>query len=256
MASAHVSKGIKPMHLKTGTIEALASVYLRGGRVFFLQKARRIMPTKAQTAANATPDTTAATPSTRENLIAEGLKLMRKHGYGATGVQEILNAAGVPKGSFYHHFGSKEEFTAAVLDRYVNLEGEHCQKVLGNMRQAPLRRLRRYFEDLIRTAGQSAPIQGCLIGSLSLEIAGTSSLLQACLSSNFARWQAVIASVLLEAIERGELPKSTRPEALAGFLLNSWEGALLRSQADRSDSPLKDFLHYMFEEILVASRTV
>jgi TetR/AcrR family transcriptional repressor of nem operon len=157
----------------------------------------------------------------------------------------------VPKGSFYHHFGSKEEFTAAVLERYVNLEAEHCQRVLGNLRQAPLRRLRRYFEDLIRTTGQSAPIQGCLIGSLSLEIAATSSLLQASLSSNFTRWQAVIASVLREAIERGELPKSTKPEALAGFLLNCWEGALLRSQADRSDSPLNDFLHYTFEEILL-----
>jgi TetR/AcrR family transcriptional repressor of nem operon len=121
------------------------------------------------------------------------------------------------------------------------------------MRQAPLRRLRRYFEDLIRTTGQSAPIQGCLIGSLSLEIAGTSRLLQACLSSNFAGWQAAIASVLLEAVEKGELPKSTKPEALAGFVLNSWEGALLRSQADRSDAPLKDFLHYTFEEILVSA---
>jgi TetR/AcrR family transcriptional repressor of nem operon len=256
MASASSSKTKEPTHRKTGTIEALVSVCLRGGRAFFLQKARRIMPAKAQIAANARPDTTATTPSTRENLIAVGLELMRKHGYGATGVQEILNAAGVPKGSFYHHFGSKEEFTAAVLERYVNLEGEHCQKVLGNLRRPPLRRLRRYFEDLIRTAGQSAPIQGCLIGSLSLEIAGTSRLLQACLRSNFARWQAVIASVLLEGIEKGDLPRSTRPEALAGFLLNSWEGALLRSQADRSDSPLKDFLHYTFEEILVDSRAV
>ncbi len=205
------------------------------------------MPTKAPIAA---PDPTAA-PSTRENLITVGLDLMRKHGYGATGIQEILNAAGVPKGSFYHHFGSKEEFTAAVLERYVALEGEHCRKVLGNTRQAPLRRLRRYFEDLIRTAGQSAPIQGCLMGSLALEIAGTSSLLQASLRSNFAHWQATIASVLREAIDKGELPKSTRPDALAGFLLNCWEGALLRSQADRSDSPLKDFLHYTFDEILV-----
>lgn len=208
------------------------------------------MPTKAQIAANAIPDTTAGKPSTRDHLIAVGLDLMRKHGYGATGIQDILNAAGVPKGSFYHYFGSKEEFTAAVLERYVTLEGEHCEKVLGNLRQAPLRRLRRYFEDLIRTAGQSAPIHGCLMGSLSLEIAGTSSLLQASLRSNFAHWQAVIASVLREAIENGELPKSTRPESLAGFLLNCWEGALLRSQADRSDSPLKDFLHYTFEELL------
>jgi TetR/AcrR family transcriptional repressor of nem operon len=208
------------------------------------------MPVKAQVAPKTIPHTRTAALSTRDYLIEVGLDLMRRHGYGATGLQEILAAAVVPKGSFYHHFDSKEEFTAAVLERYIVLEGEHCQQVLGNTRQAPLRRLRRYFEDLIRNAGQSAPIQGCLIGSLSLEVAGASSLLQGSLSSGFTRWQAAVTAVLIEAVEKGDLPKSTKPEALAGFVLNSWEGALLRSQADKSDDPLKDFLHYIFEELL------
>jgi TetR/AcrR family transcriptional regulator, transcriptional repressor for nem operon len=202
------------------------------------------MTTRAQTAP-------AATRSTRDHLIDVGLEIMRKHGYGASGVQEILDAADVPKGSFYHHFSSKEEYTAAVVERYAALEGEHCREVLGNTRQAPLKRLRHYFEDLVRTAGQSSPIHGCLMGSLSLEVAGASPLLQSCLSSNFSVWQAGVASVLREAIEKNDLPKSTRPETLAGFLLNSWEGALLRSQADRSDAPLRDFLHYIFDEFLI-----
>ena len=56
--------------------------------------------------------------------------------------------------------------------------------------------------------------------------------------------------MLREAVEKGELPKSTKPDSLAGFLLNSWEGALLRSQADKSDTPLKEFLHFVFEDLL------
>jgi TetR/AcrR family transcriptional repressor of nem operon len=175
---------------------------------------------------------------------------MRRHGYGATGLQEILHSAGVPKGSFYHHFHSKEEFTVALIERYFTIEAEHCQEVLGNTRQAPLKRLRRYFEDLIRMAGQSAAIQGCLIGSLSLEVAASSALLQGRLSSSFTLWQAAVAMVLQEAVEKGDLPNSIGPEALAGFVLNSWEGALLRSQADKSDAPLTDFVHYVFEELL------
>jgi TetR/AcrR family transcriptional repressor of nem operon len=213
-----------------------------GGRACYFEK--RDMTTRPQTGP-------AITRSTRDHLIDVGLEIMRKHGYGASGVQEILDAAGVPKGSFYHHFGSKEEYAAAVVERYVALMGEHSSEVLGNTRQAPLKRLRRYFEDLIGLAGQSSPIQGCLMGSLSLEMAGASPLLQSCLSSNFSGWQAVIASVLREAIEKNDLPKSTRPETLAGFVLNSWEGALLRSQADRSDAPLRDFLHYIFDEFLI-----
>jgi TetR/AcrR family transcriptional repressor of nem operon len=188
--------------------------------------------------------------STRDHLIEVGLELMRKHGYGATGLQEILLAAGVPKGSFYHHFGSKEEFTAAVIERYFTLEAKHVDTVLNNARQAPLKRLRRYFEELIQMAGQSAPIAGCLLGSLSLEVANASPMLQSCLSSSFTHWQAAIASVLREAVEKGELPQSTKPESLAGFLLNSWEGALLRSQADKNDAPLKDFLRFVFDDLL------
>jgi TetR/AcrR family transcriptional regulator, transcriptional repressor for nem operon len=188
--------------------------------------------------------------STREHLIDVGLELMRRHGYGGAGLQDILQAAGVPKGSFYHHFGSKEEFTAAVIERYVGLAAEHCREVLGNTRQAPLKRLRRYFEELIRMAGQSAAIQGCLIGSLTLEVAGRSPLLQGHLSSSFALWQTAVADVLQEAVKKGDLPQSTRPETLAGFVLNSWEGALLRSQADKSDASLKDFLRCVFEELL------
>lgn len=123
--------------------------------------------------------------------------------------------------------------------------------MLGNTRQAPLKRLRRYFEDLIQSAGQSAPVQGCLMDSLCLEVARSSSLLQACISTSFTDWQAAISSVLNEAIDRGDLPKSTGAEA--GFVLNSWEGSSLRSQADRSDDPLRDFLHFTFAELLTAS---
>ena len=206
------------------------------------------MASKAES--KAMPDKRTGQLSTRDHLIVVGLDLMRRHGYGATGLQEILQEAGVPKGSFYHHFGSKEAFATAVIDAYVSIAGEHCRTVLGNTRQAPLNRLRRYFEELIRAAGQSSPIPGCLLGSFSLEVAATSMQVQASLSSGFSEWQAPIASVLREAVEAGDLPKSTRPETLAGFLLNSWEGSLLRSQAEKSDAPLKDFLHYIFEELL------
>jgi len=204
-------------------------------------------PTKAATDV---PLLLAKNASTRDRLIEAGLHLMRKHGYGATGLQEILDLASVPKGSFYHHFGSKETFAAAVIERYNSLSDERSQRILGSARQAPLKRLRRYFEDLIQIAGQAAPISGCLIGGLSLEVASSSSLLQSHLSLSFGKWQAAIADVLLEAKQIGELPMSIQHEALAGFVLNSWEGALLRSQADRNNAPLNAFVHYVFEQLL------
>jgi len=187
---------------------------------------------------------------TRDHLIDVGLELMRKNGYGATGLQEILQSAGTPKGSFYHHFTSKEDFTDAVIERYVDLAAEHGGVILGNGRVAPLKRLRRYFEELIKMAGQTAAIQGCLLGKLGLEVTAASTPLQERISLSFRRWQSFIEAVLREAVDKGELPKTVKVEALAGFVLNSWEGALLRSQADKSDAPLHDFVRYVFEELL------
>jgi TetR/AcrR family transcriptional regulator, transcriptional repressor for nem operon len=207
------------------------------------------MRSKAEIVANSR-STRLDASSTRDQLIDVGVDLMRRNGYGATGLHEILSAAGAAKGSFYHYFGSKEEFAVAVLARYAQFATEHRRAIFENTRQTPLKRLKRHFEELIAMAGMSAPVQGCLLGSLSLEIAGTSAVLQKCIDTGFTEWQVSVSGLLREAMEKGELARSADADSLAGFVLNSWEGALLRSQASRSDVPLKEFLHYVFERLL------
>ena len=190
------------------------------------------------------------TKSTRDLLIETGLKLMHQHGYNATGLAEILNAADVPKGSFYHHFGSKEDFAAATLQAYTAREAEHSAAVLGGSKAPPLKRLKRYFTDLKKTYGQEGEIPGCMMGRFSLEIATVNPQLRRQISDSFAHWQHVIAEVLQQAVAQKELPADTDPELLAGFLLNSAEGALLRSQADKSNAPLETFMRYAFGQLL------
>ncbi len=180
--------------------------------------------------------------STRERLIEVGVSLMHKHGYTATGLKEILDSAGVPKGSFYHHFGNKEAFAAATLDRYFTREAEHCDAVLSDNRIVPLKRLHRYFNDLIKIYGQKGEIPGCMIGRFSLEVSELTLMMQEHLSASFKGWQHGIAAVLRDAIQQKSLPANTAPDDLAAFLLNSWQGALVRSQADKSDAPMHPFI--------------
>jgi TetR/AcrR family transcriptional regulator, transcriptional repressor for nem operon len=187
--------------------------------------------------------------STREHLLDVGVGLMHQNGYNATGLSDILKAADVPKGSFYHHFSSKEDFAAAALAEYVAREGEHAASVLNDSRTPPLKRLKRYFTDLTKTYGQAGEIPGCMMGRFSLEMAVESPQLRKLISASFAGWQQKIAAVVQEAVEQKELPSDTEPEPLAGFLLNSWEGALLRSQAEKSDAPLKTFLRYALDAL-------
>jgi TetR/AcrR family transcriptional repressor of nem operon len=191
-----------------------------------------------------------AEPTTRERLLQIGLDRIHAFGYAPTGVKEILDLAGVPKGSFYHYFPSKESFTQEVLARYVARETEHCQRVLFDDAVVPLQRLHTYFNELVALYGQTSPIAGCLIGNLSLEIAAHNPNLQPLLSAAFLNWQQGVSAILRAAVDQGELPPSTNPDQLASFLLNSWEGALVRSKADNSDQPLETFLHYTFNVLL------
>jgi TetR/AcrR family transcriptional repressor of nem operon len=191
-----------------------------------------------------------ATKSTRDHLIDTGLKLMHQHGYNATGLTEILKVADVPKGSFYHHFGSKEDFAAAALERYTTREAKHAATVLNDAKAPPLKRLKRYFTDLVRFYGQKGEIPGCMMGRFSLEIAAANPQLRKQISGSFAHWEHTIATVVQQAVAQKELPADTDSESMAGFLLNSWEGALLRSQAEENDSPLEVFMHLVFDRLL------
>jgi TetR/AcrR family transcriptional repressor of nem operon len=188
-----------------------------------------------------------ATKSTREHLIDVGVRLMHEKGYSATGLTDILKAADVPKGSFYHHFASKEDFAAAALERYGMREREHTAAILNDTTIPPLKRLRRYFTDLVKIYGQKGAIPGCMMGRFSLDIAAENTLLRKRITGSFDHWQQTIATVIQQAVAQKELPASTDPEPLAGFLLNSWEGALLRSQAEKSDAPLEIFLRYALD---------
>jgi TetR/AcrR family transcriptional regulator, transcriptional repressor for nem operon len=196
-----------------------------------------------------------AAKTTRDHLIDVGLRLMHQHGYNATGLTEILNAAEVPKGSFYHHFGSKEDFAAAALAKFIAREAEHAAGVL-NGSGSPMKRLKRYFLDLIKIYGQHGPIPGCMMGRFSLEVTTENAELRKQISTAFAGWQQAIATVVKQAVMQKELPADTDPESVAGFLLNSWEGALLRSQAEKSDAPLETFMHYVFDRLLTTESKI
>lgn len=187
---------------------------------------------------------------TREQLIEVGLQRIHAAGYGATGVNEILELAEIPKGSFYHHFSSKEAFAEAVLERYGAGEKSRWERLLGDKSIAPLKRLRLYFEELMAVYGMTGPISGCLLGNMALEVADHSDKLQPVLKAIFSVWNEAIAEVLREAVAKGDLDRSAKPKELASFLLNSWEGALVRSKAERSDQPLELFLRVTFNVLL------
>lgn len=186
----------------------------------------------------------------RERLVEEGLKLFGQQGYVATGVQDITDAAGVPKGSFYNYFESKEDFALAVLERYRERSMEHFALLTSPEIPSPLARLRTLLlgvEEQLQSSDFSA---GCLAGRLAQELAGENPGVRAPLCEIFSSMQQAVAACLAEARDRGEIASDEDPELLAAFLVNAWQGAMLRAKAAGSTAPLETVRTIAFGRLL------
>jgi TetR/AcrR family transcriptional regulator, transcriptional repressor for nem operon len=188
-------------------------------------------------------------PNVREQLLAAGLETLHARGFNATGVQDIVDAAGVPKGSFYNHFASKDALGAEVVQAYAAKAGTRL-RLLQDSSVPPLVRLHKYFEALNQLGVASGYAHGCLLGNFSTELSAQSPAIRDCLRAVFTDWTAAIAVVIAEAQGAGDVPKTMAASTLAGFLVDAWEGAVMRSKVERSGGPLDAFLAVAFSKIL------
>jgi TetR/AcrR family transcriptional repressor of nem operon len=188
----------------------------------------------------------------RAALIEHGTQLMLRSGYAGTGLVELLQAAGVPKGSFYNHFDSKEAFGVELVQHYYAWHDGLLASLLAETGGSPLERLRSYFERLLQRAVAASPqVRGCLMGMLALEMAGSSEPLRASVSDAFRRWQARLAELLRQAQVAGELAPEQDPQPLAAMLIESWEGALMRARTSRDLEGLRNSLDLLFSRLPV-----
>jgi TetR/AcrR family transcriptional repressor of nem operon len=189
-------------------------------------------------------------PDTRGNLIQAGLRMLHAEGYAATGIQSIVESVDVPKGSFYNHFASKEAFGAEVIDAYFDRGRDKLRTILQDSDAAPLDRLKAYFDDRIEAFRAGGFGKGCLLGNLSAEVADHSALMREHLAEHFAAWGGFFEKCIAEAQEQGVVGGQLPAALLGRFVLNSWEGALLRMRAEKSDAPLMEFKQVVFGKLL------
>jgi TetR/AcrR family transcriptional repressor of nem operon len=190
----------------------------------------------------------------RAALVQQGTQLMLRSGYAGIGLAELLQAAGVPKGSFYNHFDSKEAFGVELVRQYYAEHDGLLASLLTQTDRSPLERLRSYFELLLQRATEAGPhARGCLMGMFALEMAGSSEPLRASVDEAFRAWQARIAELLRQAQVAGELAPEQDPQPLAALLLEGWEGALMRARASRDLESLRTSLELSFSRLPVVT---
>ncbi len=191
--------------------------------------------------------------SLREKIIESGVTTLHRHGYAASGIRDIVAAAGVPHGSFTNHFRSKEAFGIAILDRYYERTEAIFETTLRDAARPPIERLRAYFEAITDFLAEVGWRHGCMISNMSLETAEHSEPLRERLGEIFQGLTRGFAEAVGAAQAAGEVRDDLDAADLADLLLSAWNGAMLRMKVERSPAPLERFKRVFLSTLLAAA---
>lgn len=179
---------------------------------------------------------------TREALIRCGVEVLTEQGFMATGLDYILKRAGVPKGSFYNYFPSKEAYGRVVLTHYAEYFARRLDRWLLDEALSPLERLVGFVQSAKGSMARHEYRRGCLVGNLGQEAGMLPQGFRESLEGIFLDWQQRLSRCFHAAQVCGELPKSVDFDELAAFFWIGWEGAVLRAKLTASDAPLNTFI--------------
>ncbi|MFK3795723.1 TetR/AcrR family transcriptional regulator [Pseudomonas sp. NPDC088444] len=179
---------------------------------------------------------------TREALIRCGVEVLTEQGFMATGIDGILKRVGVPKGSFYHYFASKEAFGLDVLNSYAGYFARRLDRWLLDETLSPLERLAGFVQHSKASMARYGYRRGCMVGNMGQEVSVLPDGFRDALEAIFLDWQLRLCTCFEAAKQAGELPRYTDCAELAAYFWISWEGAVLRARLVQSDAPLNTFI--------------
>ncbi len=192
---------------------------------------------------------TSESTEVREHILAVGQRIMAGKGFSAVGLTEILTSAGVPKGSFYYYFASKDAFGVALLEKYF---ADYLGQLDASLQGAPAtlpEGLVRYFKQWRKNQLQAECDGQCLVVKLGAEVADLSEPMRLALKQGTAGIVAILADAIERAVAGGSLTVDN-PRAVAESLYQLWLGASVMAKITRDPSPFdaamqatKELLH-------------
>ncbi|WP_413736998.1 TetR family transcriptional regulator C-terminal domain-containing protein [Sodalis sp. RH21] len=191
-----------------------------------------------------------ARASHKNQILTVGMQVVNAQGFAGASVRDIVQAAGVPQGSFTNHFASKEAFGLEVIDLYYANRLNVINATLRNDALPPLERLRAYLDAGINRLNQNNMRDGCLFGNFMAEASGWSEPIRRRLVEVLGEIQQSIAYCLRAAVNADRLAGDTDCDEMAAFILASMQGAILLAKAQHDPAPAERFRDMLFSTIL------
>jgi TetR/AcrR family transcriptional repressor of nem operon len=183
---------------------------------------------------------TARTTDTRRNILDTAQRLMARKGYSAVGLAEVLTEAGVPKGSFYHFFASKDAFGEALLRSYFADYLADMDRVLTRTGGTAAERLTAYWRQWRQTQSVRECEGRCLAVKLGAEVADLSEPMRLALKEGTSAIVDRIERAITAGVEDGSLSVDGDARVVAGVLYDVWLGASVMAKIHRDPAPLDD----------------
>ena len=179
-------------------------------------------------------------------LLAIGEKLFINSSFNSVGLNDILREAGIPKGSFYHYFESKEDFGLQVVEFYAQQNVDELDAILAKQDLGPYEKLKMFFAHNIQHFEDVEYCQGCLMANLSQELADVNERLR-CKINELSQQMVSRIAACIEQMAADELKLgSLGATEAAQVLMNSWQGAIMRMKLEKSRQPLEVFMKFFF----------
>lgn len=187
-----------------------------------------------------------ATANVRDKILATGQRIMGGKGFSAVGLNEVLAAAGVPKGSFYHYFGSKEAFGEALLEAYFDAYLDDMERIFRQPGKDKALQMEDYFAAWQDNQSFEDCQGKCLAVKLGAEVADLSDSMRAALDRGTAAIIAGMADAIKAGQAEGVFPNQEDAAQLAESLYQLWLGASVMVKIVRTPQP--------FDTALLTSR--
>lgn len=175
-------------------------------------------------------------------LLDTGAILLSQHGYNGVGLKEVLEECRVPKGSFYHYFKSKEDYVAQVVEHYQHSYDEMLEAYIAKPGISAVDKIRGISLGVIKYIDAADNRVGCLLGSLTAEVAGSNEGVRKAVAKAYDHWKQHYYPLFEQAQQAGDIRDDISAQQLADTFWNQWQGALLRMQIEQSSEILEQSL--------------
>ncbi|WP_296243297.1 MULTISPECIES: TetR/AcrR family transcriptional regulator [unclassified Psychrobacter] len=185
--------------------------------------------------------TTTAPSDTKAHLLAIGYQLIAQKGFTAVGIKQILDTAGVPKGSFYHYFASKEAFGEAIIEHYFGNYKKRLDMIAAIDSHAQ-QKIYNYFQNWYDTQQNGCDHEKCLVVKLSAEVADLSEPMRKALYAGYQQTINWIAEQIKAGWTDGSIPQpeNIAAESMAKRWYFAWLGASLIAKISQTNTPLAE----------------